>query len=315
MKDVGYAQGPSTDDLVELLSGIITVLNTPFTETGQLDEPALRANVQRALRAGVTGFLVPAMASEVDRLSADERRRMVSLVLSESVGAAIVIGGASAPTQPERLNRAGELVELGCDVVLVALSYRDDASYSRDIHELAESVNAPLMIQDWDPTGYGAPTALVARLFRSIPSFVSLKVEVVPSGPKYSELLEATGGELHVAGGWAVGQMIEALDRGVHSFMPTGMHEIYGAIYRLYRAGRRNEAVNLFRRVLPVLAFSNQHLDISIRFFKRLLWREGLFSTPTVREPRLAFDEVHLRTADELIEVAIKLSRELVPET
>jgi 4-hydroxy-tetrahydrodipicolinate synthase len=49
------------------LRGIVTVLNTPFTEEDALDLPGLRRNVQGAIRAGVAGFLVPAMASEVDR--------------------------------------------------------------------------------------------------------------------------------------------------------------------------------------------------------------------------------------------------------
>jgi len=61
--------------------------------------------------------------------------------------------------------------------------------------------------------------------------------------------------------------------------MPTGLHEIYVRIDRLYRTGRRDEARRLFDCCLPVLAFSNQHLDLSIRFFKRLLWRQGLYVT------------------------------------
>ena len=50
--------------------------------------------------------------------------------------------------------------------------------------------------------------------------------------------------------------------------------------------------------ILPVLAFSNQHLDISIHFFKRLLWKQGIFPTPDVREPILPFDKIHEETAD-----------------
>ena len=80
-----------------------------------------------------------------------------------------------------------------------------------------------------------------------------------------AELAEATGGKLHLAGGWAVTQMIEALDRGVHTMMPTGMHRAYVQIYDLYQAGKRDQAVELFNQIVPVLAFSNQHLDISVR--------------------------------------------------
>ncbi len=51
------------------LHGIVTVLNTPFSTKGEIDLPALKRNVNYALVAGVAGFLVPAMASEVYKLS------------------------------------------------------------------------------------------------------------------------------------------------------------------------------------------------------------------------------------------------------
>lgn len=293
------------------LTGIVTVLNTPFLENDRLDMEGLRTNVRRALTAGVSGFLVPAMASEVESLSDAERREIVAAVVEESHGKAVVVGGASAPRQRDRLRHAETLVELGCQCILAALPYRDDRSYEAELRELAREIPTALMIQDWDAVGYGAPVRLLAQLFQEIPSFVSLKVEVVPAGPKYTELLEATKGGLHLSGGWAVGQMIEALDRGVHSFMPTGMHEIYCEIYRRYRTGRRDEAIALFRDLLPVVAFANQHLDISIHFYKRLLWREGLYATARVRERKLAFDAVHHSTADELIEYVIALTRSL----
>lgn len=293
------------------LAGIVTVLNTPFLDDDRIDIAGVRANVRRAVAAGVSGFLVPAMASEVETLTEEERRTIVATVVEASGGTAFVVGGASAPTQVERLRHAEMLVKLGCRCVLTALPYRDERSYEEELRELAREIPVALMIQDWDAAGYGAPVPLVTRLFQEIPSFVSLKVEVVPAGPKYTELLEATGGRLHVSGGWAVGQMIEALDRGVHTFMPTGMHEIYCEIYRRYRAGRRDEAVALFRKLLPVLAFANQHLDISIYFFKRLLWREEHFATARVRGRSVAFDAVHQSTAEELIEYVIGLTRSL----
>jgi 4-hydroxy-tetrahydrodipicolinate synthase len=296
------------------LGGIVTVLNTPFTDDDRLDLAGLARNVRAALEAGVAGFLVPAMAAEVERLAAEERRAMVQAVLEECGGRVPVIGGASAATAAERLARARELSAQGCAGVLVSIPLESEAQVEREARALCALGPGFLMLQDWDARGYGLPVALIARLFEELPRFRALKVEVVPAGVKYSEVLRATGGRLHVSGGWAVTQMIEALDRGVHALMPTGLHEIYVRIDRLYRAGRRDEARRLFDLLLPVLAFSNQHLDLSIRFFKRLLWRQGLYATPRVREPRLAFDAVHERIADELIDRALELSRSIADE-
>lgn len=300
-----------TTDLRRRLSGIITVLNTPFTTDDRIDVPSLERNVERALAAGVAGFLVPAMASEVGKLTAGERELLVATVVQAVQGRAPVIGGASAATQPERLQHTETMLRLGCEGVLVSLPFESEAQYERDARGIA-AVGPPfLMLQDWDFDGYGVPVPLIARLFEELPAFQSLKIEVVPAGVKYSQVLAATGGRLHVAGGWAVMQMIEAFDRGVHSIMPTGMHRVYTTIDRLYRAGEREQAQALFRRLLPVLAFSNQHLDISIHFFKRLLQREGIYTTARVREPILPFDAVHERVADELIALALRLTDEL----
>lgn len=293
------------------LRGIITVLNSPFTNDGTIDLPGLRRNVEYAINAGVAGFLVPAMASEVGKLSLSERRVMAESVVNTSAGRVVVIGGASAAAGDERLRLAKELTDMGCNGVLVSIPFEDEERYRADVHAVADTDPGFLMLQDWDATGYGLPVPLIAALFEEVDVFRCLKIETVPAGVKYTKVLEATGGKLHVSGGWAVAQMIEGLDRGVHAFMPTGMHRIYTAIHRLYMTGDRDSARRLFDEVLPVLAFSNQHLDISIHFFKRLLHAQGIYETPRVRRPILAFDDYHERVADELIARVIRMERKL----
>lgn len=292
------------------LRGIVTVLNTPFTATDELDAGALRLHVRVALAAGVTGFLAPAMASEVDKLSPAERDLLVNTVLDEVSGRAVVIGGASAATSTERVGLARQLVAAGCDGVLISVPYENDDQYARAVHEVADTAPPFLMLQDWDPRGYGVPVATLVKLFETVEAVRAVKVEVVPAGRKYSELLAATGGRLHVSGGWAVMQMIEALDRGVHAFMPTALHTLYVRIYQLHTAGNRPAAVNLFNELLPILAFANQHLDLSIHFFKHLLFAQGIYPTPAVRPPILPFDAVHARVAQELIARACALETE-----
>ena len=136
-------------------------------------------------------------------------------------------------------------------------------------------------------------------------------METVPAGLKYSRLLELTDGKLNLSGGWAVTQLIEGLERGVHAFMPTGMHWAYTEIYNTWIGGDLTKAISLFRRILPILAFSNQHLDISIQFFKRLLHRQGIYNTDKVRNPEVPFDAIHEKTADGLIKEVIALESEI----
>jgi 4-hydroxy-tetrahydrodipicolinate synthase len=298
-------------DNLTRLHGIVTVLNTPFTADDAVDVDALQAHVEHAIGAGVAGFLVPALASEVTKLSEAERLLIVKSVLEVARGRAVVIGGASAVDAPTREQAARQLIGLGCDGILAAIPYVTDEAMIQQVQALDALQPGLLMLQDWDFQGYGIPVPLILHLFETVPSFRSLKIEVVPAGVKYSEVLRVTGGRLHVAGGWAVTQMIEALDRGVPTLMPTGLHPIYVAIYQRYHAGDRDGAVALFRRLLPILAFSNQHLDISVHFFKRLLHRQGIYPTARVRPPILPFDSEHECLADVLITEAIDWMKEL----
>ena len=293
------------------LQGIVTVLNTPYTTDNRIDFSALRKNVYYALEAGVAGFLVPAMASEVYKLTETERIEMVNAVLNEVNGKVPIIAGAGETDLGKNKRIISEYIRLGCKNVLFQIPFHNQTQFRNHFYELAVKEPEMIMLQDWDATGYGLPDELILELFETVEAFRCLKVETVPAGVKYSRILELTNGQLNVSGGWAVSQMIEGLKRGVHAFMPTGMHRIYTEIYRLWKSGKESEAEQLFQQILPVLTFSNQHLDISIHFFKRLLFRQGIYPTDLVREPVLPFDKIHAEVADKLINLVITIENEI----
>ncbi len=79
------------------LPGMITVLNTPFTDDLAIDLELLQKNIKYAINSGFAGFLVPAMANEVEKLTAEERCIMVQKTLEETNHQVPVIG---QPQQP-----------------------------------------------------------------------------------------------------------------------------------------------------------------------------------------------------------------------
>jgi 4-hydroxy-tetrahydrodipicolinate synthase len=93
--------------------------------------------------------------------------------------------------------------------------------------------------------------------------------------------------------------------------MPTAMHEIYIRIYQLFKDGKKQQAEELFNELLPVLSFSNQHLDISIHFFKRLLYQQGIYPTSIVRQPSLIFDEIHRSLCEIHINRVLELTNKI----
>jgi 4-hydroxy-tetrahydrodipicolinate synthase len=298
-----------------VLDGIVPILQTPFAEDGGLDVVSLRRLAEHVIQSGAAGAIYPAVASEAAKLSGEERRLGLEAVAAQAGGRVPVFAGVSASHVEESLALAWHAQAHGAAGILAQAPQPvvADAGRLREFfHRLAAGTDLTLMIQDLDWQGGGMPLELIQQFFEELPTFRCIKVETVPAGPKYSRILAATGGRLHVSGGWAVTQMLDGLERGVHAFMPEGsMVAIYRAILARFVSGDRDGARQLFESLLPVLAFSNQHIDISVQFFKRLLVAKGIFATAAAREPILSLDAIQERTAADLVSRALGLEREV----
>lgn len=294
------------------LRGIVVSLNTPFDEHDHIDFRSLEKVIELHLAEGAVGFLTTAQAAEVFELTLDERINLIRFVRAATRGRAEVIAGTTARDQRESLIAAAAAIKAGCDGVLIEVSemHRGDPRAIVDFFESFASLGMPmLMIQDLDWTGFGLDVALIAELFERIEPFRCLKIEVNPSGPKYSAVLKATGGRLHVSGGWASHQMLEALDRGVSVFMPTAMTRLFAQVITCHQRGDREAANESFHLTLPVLAFTRQHLDVSIHFHKRLFHQRGVFSTPNVRKHGVPYDAYHEKCGEDLIAYLDKVEK------
>jgi 4-hydroxy-tetrahydrodipicolinate synthase len=282
------------------LHGVVSVLLTPFDADGRLDLPSLDRSIEDRIAAGAGGLLVLGAASEASRLRAGERWTLIRRVARQVGDRVPVIAGTSSPD----LGETRSIAELACELGLAGVMVQSPEA----VETAAGAGVAMIMLQDLDWHGPGLAVDVICDLFERVDALRCVKVETVPAGPKYTALLEATGGRLNVSGGWASTQLIEALDRGVHAFMPSAHHRVYAEILRRYRAGARDEARALFEQLLPVLAFTTQHIDVSIQFQKLLEVRRGIFATAAVRSPAIAFDAAHRRMADELLNRALELT-------
>jgi 4-hydroxy-tetrahydrodipicolinate synthase len=255
--------------------------------------------------------MIPVIASEVNKLSFEERNQIIEAALEANNHRVKVIGGASALSKDECLRNVKNLLCFDIDCVLANIPYENTKQYKDYVKSIA-ALNPPmLMIQDFDIHGGGVPLNLLLELYEEIDCFRCIKVETLPAGLKCTAIIEATGNALHVSGGWCVTQLIDAWDRGVHAMASTGMHEPYCKIYELYQNGRRDKAVALYEKIQPIIAFSNQYPDISVHFFKHLLYRQGIYKTPNVRKPILDYDKYFQRINDEMVEKALGIIGEV----
>lgn len=303
---------PLPIDPLRSLRGIVPSMNTPFLDDGTLDLDSVGRTVDAVIDAGVAGMLILAVAGETGSLSADEKQQLAEATLQRVAGRVPVIVGCSAPHQDARLALAAMARALGAPAMLCqAPDGLRGAALVAQMRALAAVGPPVLMVQDLEFGGPGLPLEDLLLLRAQVPAFRCLKIEVALPGPKYSAVLQATGGALHVSGGWAASQMMEALHRGVHAFIPTAMDAVYVAIHRLFVAGRHAEARALHGRLAPVLAFSNQHLDVSIRFFKHLRHREGLFTTAHCRSGVRPLDAHQMRELECALDAVQALQRAL----
>ena len=296
------------DPVCRRLLGIVPSQNTPFTADGAVDEAAIARLAEASIAAGVSAFLILAVASENRALTIEERTRIGAIFAETVAGRVPLVVAVSAPDIDTALALTRQAVAIRAD----AVCYQAPAGISRqDLGEHLARISdlgPPLvMLQDLEFSGPGLPLADIAWLYERCPRFRAIKVETQNAGPKYSDLLRMFDGALHVSGGWAVMQMMEALERGVHAFMPTAMDNIYVAIHRLFAAGQHQAAETLFEQLLPFVAFSNQHLEVSIRFFKRLRLLDGTFSTDICRPPTQELDRYQQATLNRLATRAVAL--------
>jgi 4-hydroxy-tetrahydrodipicolinate synthase len=296
------------------LSGVVAIPQTPFDAADRIDLDSFARGVADRLAAGVDGLLYPVVASEVSRLTEAERRTVTRAVLEQAGSAVPVIIGASADDAGNARELAEFALEHGAAGVLVQAPVallRDEAATVAFFRTVCQAPIGMLMIQDLEWNGPGLPVPTIVRLFDELEPFRCIKVETVPAGSKYSAILAATGGRLNVSAGWAVPYLIEALDRGIHAVTPGGLHWVIAEVVRRYRRGDRPAARALFERLLPILGWQNQHIDISNQFLKLFAVRQGIFAGASLRRPDVVFDGVHRRIADELIEEAVGLHAEI----
>ncbi len=239
--------------------------------------------IEFSIGEGVNGLTAPLVASEVQALSRDEREQIVTLAAKTIAGRVPFIVGASAE-DPEVCRFFARLTEkVGATAYLVAVPnalYGQTDQLLAYFRSIVEASSAPIVIQDLQWNGPGMDLDTMRRLRDALPTLVGLKIETVPAGAKYTVVREAFGPDFYISGGWAVPQLIEALDRGVDAMIPEcALTRVYAAIYRAYSAGNRAEAIRVFRELIPVLVFSNQELYHSVAFFKRMLVRKGLLKS------------------------------------
>ena len=90
----------------------------------------------------------------------------------------------------------------------------------------------------------------------------------------------------------------------------TACVEVYVRVYQLYHQGKKAEAEALFQRLIPYLAFANQHLELAIHIEKRVMQKRGILPNARMRQPTISYDSVYEEQIDRLVANAVALCEE-----
>jgi 4-hydroxy-tetrahydrodipicolinate synthase len=277
------------------LEGVYSVLPTAFTASGDLDLESLRRVVELFVGAGVNGVTALGVTGEVARLTDAERMQVLETVVKAVGGRIGVVAGTSADGTRTCIEYSRRARELGATAVMVSpprMPKLNSDAVVRHYVALAEAVDIEIVVQDYPPiSGYAMEPALLARIARDVPRARTIKLEDPPTPFKTARILEKAGGmELRIFGGLGGVFLLEELMAGATGAM-TGFAfpEILVEIVRAYRAGRVDEAADVFYRAVPLMRFEFQE-GIGMAIRKEVLHRRGALASAATRAPAAGLD-------------------------
>jgi 4-hydroxy-tetrahydrodipicolinate synthase len=132
-----------------LLRGCGTALVTPFTDSGKVDEPALRALVEWQVTEGIH-FVVPCGSTgEAATMSAEEHRRVVELTVEQVNGRVPVAAGAGSNDTKKAIALSKEMKAAGATHLLhTSPMYNKPPQRGIVAHfrAIADAVDLPLIV-------------------------------------------------------------------------------------------------------------------------------------------------------------------------
>jgi len=279
-----------------VFGGVFSVLPTPFTSSGNFDPDSLKRVVDLFLADGVNGFTALGVTSEVARLTDAERDRVLDTVVGHVNGRVPVVAGTTADGLRTCIEFTRRARTAGAAAVMISpprMPKVNSDAVARHFAEVAAAVDVPIIVQDYPPiSGYAMEPALLVRIAREVPAARTIKLEDPPTPFKTARILQqAQGLEVAIFGGLGGVFLLEELMAGGAGAM-TGFAfpAILVEIVKLFRAGRVDEAADVFYRKVPLMRFEFQE-GIGMAIRKEVLKRRGAIADAAIRAPGGTLDQ------------------------
>jgi len=288
--------------------GVYVIAPTPFHPDGRVDEKSVDSMVDAYAAAGADGITVLGIMGEAPKLEAKEALDVATRVIKRAGNMKIIVGVSAAGFAAMRALSDG-VMQAGAAGVMIAPppSLRTDDQIVTYFGQAAQVIGAqtPWVLQDYPLTLSVVMTpGVIRRIITENPSCVMLKHEDWPGLDKISTLrrFEKDGmRRVSILTGNGGLFLDFEMERGAGGAM-TGycFPDMLVDVVNLSKAGKREEAHDLFDAHLPLIRYEQQQ-GVGLAVRKYVLMRRGIIASDAQRKPGAGLSEESKREIDYLL--------------
>lgn len=272
--------------------GVYAIAATPFLPDGRLDGVSVDRLTDFYQDCGCTGMTILGIMGEAPKLLADESRDLVRQVVRRSRVPVIV--GVSSPGFAAMRSLARESMDAGAAGVMIAPipSLRSDEQITSYFAQAVEAIgeDVPWVLQDYPLTlSVVMSPSVIAKIMSDHASCLMLKHEDWPGLDKISKLRAMQqDGSLKpfsiLCGNGGLFLDFEPERKADGAMTGYAFPDMLVELINLHRAGKRDEAHDLFDAHLPLIRYEQQQ-GVGLAVRKYVLMRRGVISSDAQRKP------------------------------
>ncbi|MGM5469457.1 dihydrodipicolinate synthase family protein [Flavobacteriaceae bacterium LMO-SS05] len=295
--------------------GVMPAVTTKFTDNDELDLKTFELNINAQLEAGVHGIVLGGTLGEASTLVYEEKRRLTKATVNFVKGKVPILMNIAEQSTKGAIEAARIAKEDGASGLMVLPPMRYNAGDRETIEyfkAIAKSTSLPIMIYN-NPIDYKIVVTLdmFEELLTECPNIEAVK-ESTRDISNVTRIKNRFGDRLKIMTGvdtLALESLLMGADGWIAGLVCAFPAETV-AIYELQKAGRIQEAIQIYRWFLPLL-----ELDINPKLVQNIKLAEVYtkIGTENVRAPRLPLFGDERKHVLQTIEEGIK-TRPTLPD-
>lgn len=285
--------------------GIWPVAPTPFSADGVVDYKGMIRVLDCMIDQGVDGICILANFSEQFLISDAEREQLTRVCLEHAGERIPLIVTISHFATDIAVTRAKFAKQLGAEAVMMMAPYHGallKGTAEQTYEQLARvgDVGIPIMIQDAPLSGVDLPVDFLIRVAKTIDMVKMFKIECAGAAAKLRVLVDEGGAAIEAPfDGEEAITLLADLDAGARGSMTSALiPDLIRPVIFAHLEGRRDEAVEGYSRLLPVINHENR--QCGFRAAKEAMVEGGVIKSAFCRHP---IAPLHPQTRQALIEL------------